>query len=99
MLGVYDYVYGSAQLGAAFLAVIAGLIALSLFRHAKSELRAWKYLLVALVLFAVVEIIGALAAFGVGVAPYWTHILTSIILFFVITALTVQIHINRGWKE
>ncbi|MBI4150839.1 hypothetical protein HY492_01815 [Candidatus Woesearchaeota archaeon] len=100
-LGIYDYVYGIAQLAAGFLAVIAGFIALTLFKsaHARKDLRAWIYLLPALVLFVIVEIIGALHAFGVQVAPYWTHILVSVILGFVIIALATQIHVNKGWKE
>ncbi len=100
MLNIYDYVYGIAQLAAGFLAIIAGIIAITLFKSSQSsELRAWKYLLPALVLFVIVEIIGALHAFGFPIAPYWTHVLVSVILGFVIIALATQIHINKGWKE
>ncbi len=99
-LGIYDYVYGIAQLAAGFLAIIAGFIALTLFKSThRKDLRAWKYLLPALVLFVIVEIIGALHAFGVPVAPYWTHILVGVILAFVIIALATQIHVNKGWQE
>ncbi|HSU72982.1 MAG TPA: hypothetical protein VLJ21_03990 [Candidatus Binatia bacterium] len=99
MLSIYDYIYGIAQLAAGFLAIIAGFIALSLIQAAKKELRAWKYMLAALVLFVVVEVIGALAAFGIPVAPFWTHVLVSILLTLVITALIVQIHLGKGWAE
>jgi hypothetical protein len=101
VLSIYDYVYGIAQLAAGFLAIIAGLIAITLFKvaHSKKQLRAWKYLLPALVIFVIVEILGALHAFGVSVAPYWTHILVSVILALLIVALATQIHLNKGWAE
>ena len=101
VLSVYDFLYGIAQLAAGFLAVIAGIIALTMFRisHERSELRAWKYLLSALIVFVVVEVIGGLGAFGVHIAQFWTHVLVSLILFLVIIALLVQIHVNRGWLE
>lgn len=101
VLSIYDYVYGIAQLAAGFLAIIAGLIAITLFKAARSkkQLRAWKYLLPALVVFVIVEVIGALHAFGFSVAPYWTHVLVSLILFLLILALTTQIHLNKGWAE
>ena len=59
VLSVYDYVYGIAQLAAGFLAIFAGLLALTLFKHATKQLRAWRYLLSALILFVIIEIIGA----------------------------------------
>lgn len=99
MLSIYDFIYGIAQLAAGFLAIIAGIIAVTLIRHAQQELRAWKYMLAALVLFVIVEVIGALHAFGFQVGSFWTHVLVSCILFLVIVALTVQIHISKGWKE
>lgn len=99
MLSVYDFIYGIAQLAAGFLAITAGFIALSLIKHANKELRAWKYMLAALVLFVIVEIIGALQAFGVSIAPFWTHVLVGLLLMLVIIALIVQIHIGKGWEE
>ncbi|MEK6849829.1 MAG: hypothetical protein AABY01_04665 [Nanoarchaeota archaeon] len=101
VLSIYDYVYGIAQLAAGFLAIIAGFIAITLFKaaHVKKQLRAWKYLLPALVLFVIVEVLGALNAFGVNIAPYWTHVLVSVILVLLIAALTSQIHLNKGWAE
>jgi hypothetical protein len=99
MLSVYDYIYGNAQLAAGFLAIIAGFIALSLIKSAQKQLRAWKYLLAALVLFVIVEVIGALAAFGFTVQPFWTHVLVGFLLMLVIISLVVQIHVSRGWTE
>ena len=101
VLGIYDYVYGIAQLAAGFLAIVAGFIAVSLFSAArkKSNLAAWRWLLLALVIFTVVEVIGGLTTFGFDIASYWTHVLTSVILALLIIALVVQIHLNKGWKE
>ena len=101
VLGIYDYVYGIAQLSAGFLAVIAGAIAISMFKvsRARKELRAWTYLLAALVLFVVVEVIGAFRTFGFSIAPFWTHVLVSVILLLLIAAVVVQIHVNQGWVE
>ena len=101
VLGIYDYVYGIAQLAAGFLAIIAGFIAISLFSTArkKSALAAWRWILMALVIFTIVEVVGGLRTFGFDIAPYWTHILTSVILALLIIALVVQIHLNKGWKE
>jgi hypothetical protein len=99
VLSIYDYVYGIAQMAAGFLAIFAGILALTLFKHATKQLRAWKYLLIALVIFAIIEIIGALSAFGFAIAPYWTHILVSALLLFFIAALMTQIHVNKGWAE
>lgn len=101
VLSVYDNIYGIAQFSAGFLAIIAGLIAISLFHvsHKQKNLRAWKPLIIALVLFAAVEVIGGLTAFGFALPSFLTHVLVSVLLAFVIAALVTQIHINRGWKE
>ena len=66
-----DQVRAKWQLAAAFLAIIAGFIALSLFSVArkKAGLAAWRFLLAALVVFVVVEVVGALRTFGFDVAP------------------------------
>ena len=98
-LTIYDWVYGSAQLGAVFLSIIAGIVALSMFRHAHrlAYLRAWKLLIIALVLFAVEEILGALKTFGVYSTPHLTHIVPAFIMAFLIGSLIVQINVNRGW--
>jgi len=98
MLTVYDWIYGIAQLAAAFLSIIAGFIAISIFKasHKQKLLKAWKMLVVALVLFAVEEILGALKTFGVYSTPHLTHIVPSFLLVFLIAALIIQINVNRG---
>lgn len=101
MLALYDWIYGVAQLAAAFLAVITGLIAVALFKVSQKhgELGAWKYLIAALVLFSIEEVLGALGVFGVYSTPHLTHVMPSFILIFLIAALSRQISINRGWLE
>jgi len=99
MLTPYEWVYGIAVLTTVFLSVVAGFIALSLFEHARQRkyLAAWRPLCVGLVLFAVLEIFGALKIFNIWSTPWLTHVLASFILVFVIAALLKQINITRGF--
>ena len=99
MLTIYDWVYGISQISAVILVIIAGFIAVSLFSSARKikKLHAWKWMIPALILFAVVEILGVLRTFGIYSTPFLTHILPGVILGFLIVALVVQININRGW--
>ena len=100
MLTPYDWVYGIAVLTAVMLSVIAGFLALSLFDSAKkSHLSAWKPLIVALVLFAFEEVLGALKVFGVWKSVWLTHVVPSFILLFLIIALIKQINVAKGWRE
>lgn len=101
LLTPYEWAYGIAQLAAVFLAIIAGFIALSMFMESARHphLRSWRYLIIALTLFAIEEIIGAMRTFGVWSTPYLTHIVPSLILAFLIAALIVQIQTNKGWVE
>ena len=80
------------------MAIVAGILALSLFKAAfkKKELKAWRFLIFALVFFAVEEVVGALKIFGVYSTPHLTHVIPGIILAFIIAALVNQIYINRG---
>ena len=101
VLTVYDWAYGIAQLAAAFLSIIAGIIALTIFKKAfqKKILRAWRYIIPALILFAVVEVVGALKTFGVYSTPHLTHVITGFILVFLIIAIVIQTNIKKGWIE
>jgi len=98
MLTPYDWVYGIAVLTAVFLSIIAGFLALSLFKRTSERryLRAWKPLLLALVLFTLLEVFGALKVFGVYPTVWVTHVLASLILVFLISALIVEISVTRG---
>ena len=101
MFTTYEWIYGIAQFAAAFLSVIAGIIALSMFGATREykTLRSWKYLIIGLVLFAVEEVIGALKTFGIYSTPYLTHVIPFFILLFVIAGVIVQINITKGWLE
>jgi len=101
MLTLYDWIYGIAQLTTVFLSIIAGLIALSLVKESTQHamMGAWKYLIVSVVVFAAVEVFGALSSFGVYRTPYLTHVLTSVVLVFFIAAVVRQREINKGWVE
>jgi hypothetical protein len=97
----YDWIYGVAQFSAAFLSVVAGFLAISMFAATKkyAYLSSWKYLIIALILFAVEEVIGALKTFGVYSTPHLTHVLPFFILLFVIIGVVVQINITKGWVK
>jgi len=98
MLTAYDWVYGIANITAVILAIIAAFIALMIYDRTRDTkiLGAWKYLLIALGLFVIQEILGALKTFGVYSTPHLTHVLPGVILVFVIAALIKQINITRG---
>ncbi len=100
MLTTYDWIYGSGQIGSVILSFVAGIIALTMFRQARQRksLRAWRYLLWALVFFAVEELVGALKTFGIWSTPWLTHVIPSIILAFLIIALIIQIQVTKGYE-
>lgn len=101
MFTTYEWIYGIAQFSAGFLSVVAGIIALSMFKTAKEHktLKSWRYLIIGLVLFAVEEVIGALKTFGIYETPHLTHVIPFFILLFVIAAVITQINITKGWLE
>ena len=92
---------GILQIANVFLAVVAGVQAATLFKLAwkKEFFKAWRALIFALLLFAIVEILAALRAFGVYSTPHLTHVLTSVILILLIFAVIMQIDVKkRGIK-
>ncbi len=102
MLSFYDWLYGVAQLAVGFLAIIAGFICISVFVGSKSKTqRAWRPLIIALILFVMGQIIGGLRTFGIvpssGIWVYAVHILVSGILGLLILSLAIQTNINKGW--
>ncbi len=96
LIMVYTYYDGVLQIANVFLVIIAGIIAISMYKHSKKQVRAWKPLIIALVLFAVEEVFGALRSFQIFSTPYITHIIPSFILAFLIYALVLQILVSRG---
>ncbi|MBW2992906.1 hypothetical protein KY345_06870 [Candidatus Woesearchaeota archaeon] len=92
-----SYLEGILKIANLFLALVAGGIAISMFHHAwkRKELRAWKPMIIALVLFGVQQILGALRAFRIYESPYLTHVNVSLLLVFLIWALIVQIEVVK----
>jgi len=97
MADLYLYLYGTLQIANLFLAIVAGSMALTLFKvsHEKKHLRPWKVLIAALIVFAVLEVVGALRSFGIFTSPFLTHILTTCILGLLILALTMQLRVGE----
>ncbi len=94
-----DYISGVLQIANVFLAVVAGLIAATLFEVSKKkELSAWRPMAAVLILFAVEEIVKALRSFDIWSTAYLTHVIPSFVLGFLIWALVKQIQIERGVK-
>jgi len=62
----------------------------------KKPLRAWKFLLIAVLFFALEEVIGALKTFGIYITPHLTHVIPGIILGLLIAAILIQINVNKG---
>ncbi len=92
-----EFITGVLQVANFFLSIVAGLIAASLFEVShKKELRAWKPLAVALVLFAVEEIFGGLRSFNIYSNPWITHVIPSFIMGFMIWSLALQLEVVRG---
>jgi predicted membrane-bound dolichyl-phosphate-mannose-protein mannosyltransferase len=98
MLTVYGWILGIAQITVVLLSVIAGFLALSMFKRAgqKNYLKSWRPLIIALVFFAAVEIAGLLRNFQFHSNPWITHVLVSFILVFLIAGLYRQINITKG---
>ncbi len=96
MLTLIEYLFGTAEIAAVFMAVVGGVIAITMFTSARSDkhLKAWKFLIAALVLFAAEEVFGALRTFGVYGNAWITHVIPSLIMLCVITGLIIQINMK-----
>lgn len=92
-----QYLEGILKIANLVLAFIAGVIGISLIRISKrrKELNAWVLLIVALIFFAIQEILGALRAFNIFESPYLTHIIPTIILALLVVALLKQMGIQK----
>ncbi|MBW2974325.1 hypothetical protein KY366_01275 [Candidatus Woesearchaeota archaeon] len=94
-----QYLEGLLKIANLILACIAGIIGISLINVSKikKELNAWVFLIMALIFFAIQEILGALRAFLIFESPYLTHIIPTVILAFLIVALLKQLSIHKGF--
>jgi hypothetical protein len=102
MLTAYDWIYGISQIAAVVLSLFVVIIGVTLFRVSfkKKQLRPWTFLLLALLFFTAEEVFGALKTFGIlSDVSFITHIIPSFIMGFLITALVIQIQVNKGWLQ
>lgn len=92
------FIEGILKIANVLLAIIAGILAITLFKvsNKKFYLRPWKILIGVLILFGIQEILGALRAFRIYSTPHLTHIVPTAMLGLLIWALTAQIIINKG---
>ncbi len=95
-----EFFEGLLKIANLLLSVVAGVIAVSMFRisHEKKKFRAWKILIIVLFLFIVQQVLGALRAFDIFSSLYLTHINVSVMLLFLIYALSIQLYISLGEK-
>lgn len=95
-----EYIEGVLKVANVFLVIVAGIVALSLVKvsHKRKELRPWKLLIIALLLFAVQEILGALRAFKIFETPYLTHIIPTAMLVLLLVAVVLQTNILKKKK-
>jgi hypothetical protein len=91
-----SYLEGVFQIANLFLSIVAIVLAVMLFkRYHTHELHPFKYLMIALILFDIVLIFGALRSFGIYESAYITHFLPGIILGTMMYALYLEIR-SRG---
>jgi hypothetical protein len=92
-----EYLAGVLAIAAFFLSLVAGVIAISMFRvaHSHARLRPWKYLLIVLFLFMIQEVLGVLKFFKLFETPYLTHIIPTAMLLILIYAISIEILIAR----
>lgn len=91
---------GIIQIAVVFLSIVAGILAISLFKisHKLEHLRPWRPLIICLILFAIVEVLGALSAFKIFVSSWLTHVIPSLILIVLMYALFLQIMEAEKWR-
>lgn len=99
-LTLYEWIYGVTQFAVAFLSLNAIVVSIILMRVAwkQERLTPWRFLLIALILFAIEEILGTLVTFGIINPTFWTHVVPSFIMVFLIAALLSQLYFNRLYK-
>jgi len=87
------FINGLLQLAGLFLAITAGVLAVSLLHisHKKKKLWPWKILIAALITFGIHKIFSALHAFNVLRTPYLGQVLPFFILGITFWAVAYQI--------
>lgn len=92
-----QYLEGILKIANLCLALVAGGFAISLIESSRNKeaLKAWIPIIIALVLFVLQEIFGALRAFAIYESAFITHIIPTVILAFLILGLVKQINIHQ----
>lgn len=111
-LTTYDWIYGICQIAAVVLSIIAGCIALWMWKDTRKQvlMRGWKYMLPALALFAFEELLGLLRTFHVyetaalswlpqGIIAFLTIAATHIVPFFIMLFLIAALVIQLNIKR
>ena len=99
-LTFYDWIYGTAQIAAVFLAIVALFVSAGVLKaQKKTEFIALKMLFAVLVLFTINEILGALDTFDILQPTFWSFLLSSFVFLFFIVALVFQILAKKGWLK
>lgn len=87
-----EFVTGVVFIANFFLSIVAGLIAATLFEISRGkQIKPWKPLAWALILFAIEEIIKTVRAFGLYENIWITHVIPSLIAMILIYAVALQI--------
>jgi hypothetical protein len=79
------------------LSIVAIIIAIPLIKKSRNVILVayWRYLLTALILFAVFQIVSNMRTYGVIEIPYFTHIITFFILLFLLITLVKTENVAR----
>jgi hypothetical protein len=79
------------------LSIVAIIIAVPLIKKSKNVILVayWRYLLTALILFAIFQIVSNLRTYGIIEIPYFTHIITFFILLFLLITLVKTEYVAR----
>jgi len=95
-----EFIAGVLNIAVFFLAVVAGILAISMLRHHRHpSLKTWSFLIIALALFSIEEILGVLKNFKIYYHPYLTHIIPTFILIMIIFAIFFKISNMNNEKE
>lgn len=92
-----QFIEGILKIANLFLIVVAGGIAISMFKASgKNEyLKPWRMLIIALLLFVVQQVLGALRAFAIWESPFLTHINVTIILGLILYTLVQMYYVDE----
>jgi len=91
---IFDAVLETTNL---ILSIVAIIIAIPLIRKSKNVILVayWRYLLTALILFGIFQIVSNLRTYGIVQIPYFTHVITFFILLFLLITLIKTENVAR----